>query len=161
MLSHQRLLKRAAKERGMVALEVALGLPVLLLAIFLWCEICFVSYISAMLDYAIAETSRHVRTYPHKNYAQEFARLIHSSDTLWRHFIDTDNLILKTWYQRDLRMLNESHYHGPPGSSQEGNLIAVYQVSYPYRPLFSRLTFGLMQPPVLMREVIAIQEYER
>lgn len=169
MFSRQRLFSEpnSSREHGMIALEVVLGLPGLLLAILLWCEICFVGYISAILDYTIAETSRSVRAYPYKNYAQEFTRTVNSNNAFWHHFIDTDKLIMKASYQRDLGMLNESHCRDNKqntlcySSNQEGSLIAVYQVSYHYRPLFSRFTFGHMQPPVMKREVIAVQEYER
>ena len=150
--------------RGVVALETALGLPVLLFAICLWCEICFVSYIGAMLDYALAETSRYVRAYPHKDYAAEFARIFNASNSVWQQFIDSDKLILKVSYQKDLAMLEESHCQDRTlcfSSVQKKSLIAVYQVSYPYRPLFSQFTFETIPIPVLKREIIAVQEYER
>ncbi|CAM3513860.1 TadE family protein [Parendozoicomonas haliclonae] len=159
-------LRQPLRQEGMVALETALGLPVLMLAIFLWCEMCFVGYVSAILDYTITESARHLRAYPHDHYHQAFHRIINNDQSFWRHFIDTERLVLESWYQADMDMLYESHCRENTGTlcytqEQKGSLIAVYQVEYRYRPLFHIFRLGRIETPVLRREVIAVQEYER
>ena len=166
-VSGHRLSGSGSGSRGVIAIETVLGLPFLFMAIWLWAEIIHLGYVSALLDYAVSESSRMVRAYPYRNYKSEFIRLLRNDSSIWHAFVDIERLTIETFYFSRVDQLGgynkqpDGNTVRPRSEPQNGRTIAIYRVAYPYRPLFHALAFSSNPVPTLRREVIAVQEYER
>lgn len=154
------------KQRGVVSIEVALGLLSFLMMIFYWMEVSYMGFVSAVVDYTVTEVSREARTGDHKGqYSDVVNRLINEgTDSLWVHFLDTSKITVSVRYFSGVQQLEDDDCRSAADVCLSGEArwspIAVYQVSYPYQPLVLSLLLDT-DAVRISREVIAIQEYER
>ncbi|MTI15564.1 TadE/TadG family type IV pilus assembly protein [Sansalvadorimonas verongulae] len=155
------------KEKGTVAIETAFGMFFFLFIVLFWCEISYMGFVSATLDYAIAETSRSARTAPAKDYRESFRRALRDSHSLWAPVIQVSKLSLQTYYYDTVTELSSEHC---PKTAEafcsskkrpKHAAIAVYRIQYSYEPFFASLFSSNGAFTTLSREVISIQEYER
>ncbi|WP_281647979.1 TadE/TadG family type IV pilus assembly protein [Parendozoicomonas sp. Alg238-R29] len=158
---------KGANQRGTVTIETALGMFFFLLVIFYWCEISYMGFVSASLDYAVAEASRSARTKPAKDYQVNFKEILKGSSQLWSSIIDTNKLSVSIHYYDSVLDL-ASEYCPEKGqqfckekAKPKDASIAIYRVTYLYKPIFTSLFINNARMPVISREVISIQEYER
>ncbi|WCE32563.1 TadE/TadG family type IV pilus assembly protein [Vibrio sp. SCSIO 43137] len=157
---------------GTIAVEAAIGLPVLLFVVLLWVELCFIFYAISSTEHAFAS-------------AVIYAKKVNIEDSSWEKYQDIVELKLKEsksarilWgrttvpssvsinvtYFKEYAFLSQcselylSSHKCPSGSSDYKNgAIAIYSLSYTYQPL---LLNWLPAMPI-KREIMAVQEYER
>lgn len=167
------------KQKGIVAIEFAMGFPIFLFMCFAWLELCYLSYISALTDYAVAYAVRESKSYvatkgtnPQQFYQARFKDILTMDDSIWTHYVDVNKFKVHVSYFKDLAPLmapcvdkkvpvdeqKPNQNCLPEGvASPTGAAIALYSVEYQYRPLIMPVLNGLM----LKREIIAVQEHER
>ncbi|MCL6271463.1 pilus assembly protein [Sansalvadorimonas sp. 2012CJ34-2] len=164
--------KRQSKsgQRGVVAIEFAIGVFAFLMMIFYWMEVSYMGFVSAMVDYAVSESSRVARTTRSEDadYGVIFKHIIDKNDSVWGQFIDADDFVLRTNYFSSVsdivscsNSLGTAACTGASATPTSDMPIAIYNVSYPYRPLFATLFFDQIGAVTIRREAITIQEFER
>ncbi len=157
--------KGQQKQRGVVAIEFAIGFFSFWLMCVAWIEMSYMSYISAISDLAIAEAARSAKV-EQTDYLTTFNQVIRSSTSLWGGFVDERNFSYSVQYLSSIDDLVDYTANCIP---QEGNssvecgsvnnsAIAIYRISYDFHSIFS---FFMDQTTVFSREAIVIQEYER
>ena len=155
------------RQAGTVAIETAIGMFFFLILVFFWCEVSYMGYVSATLDYAIAEAGRAARTTPSIDYRTVFRQTLRNKSSLWAPVIQMNKLTLKTFYYDSIKDLVTEHC--PKGkktfcrakTKSKNAAIAIYQIQYPYQPFFATLFSRNALRTTLSREIIAIQEHER
>lgn len=156
---------RSSKRKiaGVVSIEFALGFMAFWTLITGWIEASYISYVSALGDYAIAEAARSAKK-EHKDHLNVFKKIIDSDDAVWSGWVDSTNFKVRVNYIDSLADLEV--FTGNPVSDEPeveyGNstwsAIAIYHVSYDYNGIF---TFLMEGETVFDREVIVVQEYQR
>ena len=154
---------RRKKQQGVFAIEFAMGILLFLMMIFYWMEVSYMGFVSSVVDYAVAESSRGARTVPSDDYRKEFKSILDDSNSGWASFVDAERFTLKVSYFKDIQSLDcdESKKECDGETSPLNNPLAIYRVSYPYQPLFASLFFEDIGTMTISREVITVQEYER
>ena len=155
------------KQKGVVAIETALGLFSFLLMIFFWMEVSYMGFVSALMDYSVTEAGRSAKASPSDNYNTLFKNIVRDADSLWGSFVDVNTIEFETKYYQTVGALADETCEDDGETpfcnateEVENSPIAVYRVSYPYQPLFLSL-FVDTDEMTISREVITIQEYER
>ena len=145
-------------QKGVVAIETALGLLAFLMMIFYWMEVSYMGFVSSLMDYASAEGSRAARTseLEEGDYQKLFEDIIKDSGSIWGQFVDADDIKVSTYFCESVEQAasldcNEDGSNYP---------IAVYQLTYYYQPLLTSLFFKPGETMAISREAFAIQEYE-
>lgn len=161
------------KQKGVFIIETALGLVAFLMMIFYWVEVSYMGFVSSLMDYTATEASRSSRTASLDDYKQEFQKILmeeqDSPGSIWFHFLDTDRFEdnIEVYYYEKVEDMacqindSENHSYCNYTGTAEGAPLAIYRVSYPYRPVFTSLFVKPGNSLTISREVIAIQEYER
>ncbi|PJC86091.1 pilus assembly protein TadE [Vibrio sp. HA2012] len=153
-------------QKGVVAIEFALGFFVFWLMMATWVEMSYMSYISSVGDYAIAKASREAKK-DTENYISTFKSIIESNDSLLSDLVDPESFKVGVRYLDTLSELEritdvcstDSDGEFSCGSESETNkAIAIYHIEYDYNSMFS---YFLDDTTVFSREVIVVQEYER
>ena len=170
-----RLKQKRSKQKGVVAIETALGLFAFLLMIFFWMEVSYMGFVSALMDYSVSESARVAKASgDDRNYNSVFEDEVRKggNSSLWGQFLDVSKISIRiSYYNKVSDVKNPACLIGEP---EEGSLevcsttededkpnpIAIYQVTYPYAPLLLSLFFDT-DTLSIKREVITIQEYER
>ncbi|MBV7296472.1 TadE/TadG family type IV pilus assembly protein [Enterovibrio paralichthyis] len=143
------------KHRGLVTLEFIFGFMVMFTCLMFWVELCVIGFLSSMVDYAVAESSRVARSSANANYATVFRSAIDNSDDVWTKIIDPEKFAVSVEYFSSFQDAAT-----PPGSVfGVDKPIALYEVTYHYDPIFPM--FFNEDNLTLTRQVFAIQEYER
>ncbi|PWI35217.1 pilus assembly protein TadE [Vibrio albus] len=163
-------MKRATKfrQRGVAAIEFALGFFAFWLMMAAWIEMGYMSYVSSVGDYAIAKASR-IAKKDTDNYISTFKTIVESNDSLLSALVNKNSFKIGVRYLDDLSELrntidvcttNEDGeiVCGAEGETGEDKAIAIYHIEYDYNSMFS---YFLDDKTVFSREVIVIQEYER
>ncbi|MFK0570901.1 TadE family protein [Endozoicomonas sp.] len=160
--------QKKSKQKGVVAIETALGLFAFLLMIFFWMEVSYMGFVSALMDYSVTEAARNAKASRSDDYSDVFRDAIQESDSLWGSFIDVEQISFSTHYYETVDALADETCDGEDAlpfcnetPTAEDSPIAIYRVSYPYQPLFISLFIDPDKPMTISREVITIQEYER
>lgn len=155
----KRIRQKGIKQRGVVAIETALGMFAFLLMIFYWMEVSYMGFVSALVDYSVTEAGRSAKASERVDYKKIFEAAIKNTNSLWGSFIDVDDLGVETKYCKTVDDLAREACNGAKTKSP----IAIYRVSYDYQPLFLSLFMGQKEANAMKisREVITIQEYER
>lgn len=155
----KRIRQKGIKQRGVVAIETALGMFAFLLMIFYWMEVSYMGFVSALVDYSVTEAGRSAKASERVDYKKIFEAAIKNTNSLWGSFIDVDDLGVETKYCKTVDDLAREACNGAKTNSP----IAIYRVSYDYQPLFLSLFMGQKEANAMKisREVITIQEYER
>ncbi len=155
------------KNRGVAAIEFAIGFIFFWYMIAAWVEMSFMSYVSAVGDLAISSASQYAKKYDSTDFATRFnQQLTGSSDSLWKNFINTSNYSTTVYYLDDFSDLTTNTLDCEPAEDESnaecgtssGSAIALYRVTYNYDPMFN---FFLDSDLVFSREVIVIQENQR
>ena len=106
------------KQKGVVAIEVAMGLFGFLLMMFYWMEVSYLGFVSSLMDYAVTEASRGART---GSSAVTIMRVFLEmpsigSGSLWASFIDTEKFEDETCFYAVEKLFDEleelsRHHH--------------------------------------------------
>ncbi|CED57495.1 TadE/TadG family type IV pilus assembly protein [Aliivibrio wodanis] len=160
-----RLIKYKKNQKGVVAIEFALGFFGFWLMCMAWVEMSYMSYISAIGDLAIAEASRSSKVEEEK-YLESFENIIYDSDSLWAGLVDTSNFRISIQYLSDIDdlvaqkdpCLPEDKNVSAECGSEVKSALAIYRIDYDFNSIF---TYFMSETNVFSREVIVIQEYER
>lgn len=176
------------KQKGVFAIEFALGFLVLFMFTMLIFEACRLTYICAVLDYTAAEAARDTRVQLHKN--QDFAKYVgkncatdvpanekqkcqqiqsfsNNQFTIWfQSFINEKGGKLWEVFTANNKMtVTSRHYKNlheltidSPNATWKNNAISLYEVNYQYQPLFFRWS---LSDSTIKRHVLVIDEFER
>ncbi len=170
--------------KGVVAIEFAIGAATFFMMIFYWMEVSYMGFVSATVDFAVAESGRAARTGNSVDYEKLFKQALQNSDSLWAGFVDTDKFTVHISYFNDIGQLQgcgtnasslgcqgdiKKDSDGNPIKNDDDNYIklweehplAIYRVEYPYQPLIAQTFFPSLNTLTISREVIAVQEYQR
>ncbi|MDK9760304.1 hypothetical protein KIV40_34775, partial [Vibrio sp. D173a] len=85
------IFKKRRRQSGVVSIEFALGFFAFWLFIAAWVEVCFLSYVSAATDLAIANASREAKK-DNSTYLTSFKQVLDNSDTVWSNFVDSSKV---------------------------------------------------------------------
>ncbi|WED24573.1 pilus assembly protein [Vibrio sp. JC009] len=162
-------MKRFSK--GSVTVEVAIGIPVFIVVIALWFELCVMMIAINIADNALVSAvsfskkqgSIHgAKAADYKKFVEQ--TLEEAAGILWTGVIDPQSVESGiTYFKHYSDAVICSRYSviiencSQASDSAEGMAIALYQITYTYRPMFG---FGIPELPV-RREHFAIQENER
>ena len=146
------------KQQGVVAIETALGLPAFLLMVFFWMEVSYMGFVASIVDYTASQASRLSRTHDYPDYQDAVDDIVQNgTDSLWKSFLDMDEFTMTVRYYDSVSDLEDRSV-----STASKSPIAVFDASYPYRPLFTYLFSNADDANMtIRREVIAILEHER
>ncbi|AMG29410.1 pilus assembly protein TadE [Grimontia hollisae] len=144
-------------QKGVVSIEFSIGVTVLFYALFAWVEICTMGFISSVVDYAIAESSRAARTSANADYDKLFKDALANSDHLWTRIVDPEKFTVSVSYFDSFSQASDINAIG--GVVRDDMPIALYRISYDYSPTFAY--FFDNDTVTLSREVFALQEFER
>lgn len=158
-------------QKGVVAIEFIAGFfSFWLMCIFL-AEVSYVSYVSALGDLMITKATRNAKLVKdEQTFSQAFNDALNEQDSIWKHLVNSQGFQRSIRYVEtfdDLEQIEDSCVPEEGESSVECNkpdeneqmAIAIYRVSYNYKPIFSSF-FG-SQESVFAREMIVVQEYQR
>ncbi|MGF1691813.1 TadE/TadG family type IV pilus assembly protein [Photobacterium kagoshimensis] len=178
-------ISRFKRQKGVFAIEFALGFFVLFMFTMLIFETCRVTYIAAVLDYATAEAARDARVqlkkneefkkYEHincdeikeeseKNHCKRVKKIGKDQFSQWYYqFISSNAGVLwkvftsESNYELKVRAyLDPSHYENNLETSNwDKATIAEYTVTYTYRPIMFRWSFAESK---ITRKLLAIQD---
>ncbi|SON49787.1 TadE/TadG family type IV pilus assembly protein [Vibrio tapetis] len=177
-----------SKQQGVFAIEFALGFIVLFMFTVLIFEVCRLTYICSVLDYASAEAARDARVQMHKNsdfekYREknctdlsdpiEIQRCKHiqsfSGDQFafyFEQFVhDNGGKLWEVFTSKKKMEIKASHYKSLDDLDQQRintswkqNAISEYQLTYHYTPIFFKWSFTNTD---ITRHVLVISEFER
>lgn len=164
-------------EKGVVSLEFALIFPIFFTMMFMWAEICFMSYVSSLGDFAISQTARVVKASYRRDagtvaYASELKSTLDST-LFGQYFADNFEVDVRYLKSSELGKLSEECGYVVDDvtgevvntckldgyTTGEARPVAVYHITYTYSPILSSLIIS--GDAIFDREVIAVQEYER
>ncbi|MCG6461806.1 pilus assembly protein [Vibrio parahaemolyticus] len=157
-------------QKGSITVEVAMGIPIILIAFFAWVELCTLIYAMGTVDDAFTVGVKNVKKAGSwdstENYAQDIVNeLTNYNSALGTNLIKEDSIDVNVYYfsnVRDLQKCSSSSYENISDcpyykASSRSNPIALYELNYSYHPMFSSWFPDIS----LKREIIAIQEFER
>ncbi|CAM3794702.1 hypothetical protein VA7868_03104 [Vibrio aerogenes CECT 7868] len=161
---------------GIATIEFVLGFMAFWWVCMAWVEMSYMSYVSALSDYAVSEAARIAKLDDSNDcqsegcqtaYLQLFQSALQDQQSLWARFIDTSDFTFSIQYVKDqqaLAQLGDNDCTVNTGESikecgtAHHSTIAVYRVNYRYQPMFN---YFLDSAQLFTREAIVIQEYER
>lgn len=158
--------------RGTVAVEAAIGIPVLLFVILLWVELCFMFYAISSTEHAFASAVFYAKKVSiedshwenYRDIVESKLKESESAGMLWGRTTVPSSVTVDVRYFKDYASLSQcsdlnlSSQACPSGSSDFMNgAIAIYSLSYTYQSLL--LNWFSAMP--IRREIITVQEYER
>lgn len=159
------------RHRGAFTVEVAMGLPILLMFVFGWIEVCLMTFNVSMTDHALTTAVMRTKKAGDSsgrdtvNYRQQIKdELTKTGGYLWGRGVKPGSVKIDVDYFRDfggfLKCTDEysSAAECPERRDEPENMtLAVYSLEYVYNPL-SSIWFP---EATINREIITIQEYER
>jgi tight adherence protein E len=168
----------ARRSKGVASIEFVLGFMAFWWICMAWIEMSYMSYISALSDYAVSDAARLSKltsqtqcdgdeSCQETQFLNVFKTALHNQSSLWAHFIDPAKFTFSIQYVTDENALeNLTDDYCPVKKDQTysecgtaaDSAIAIYRINYPYTPMFN---FFLKGEQLFSREVIVIQEYER
>ncbi|USD38920.1 TadE/TadG family type IV pilus assembly protein [Ferrimonas sp. SCSIO 43195] len=159
------------RQRGTVAVEAALGLPLLILMVLAWLEFCVLTYAMAATDHALATAVNAAKRQGSlsstvvADYEYALLQALRENGIQW--WMSSEELgavRAEVVYFSDLSALAqcsqgdaELQSCAQASSSGLNASVAVYQVDYRYQPMFNVYLPELR----VHREVVAVQEYQR
>lgn len=156
------LYKKLQEEKGIVAVEFSFVIVIFLLMVFFIFEISRYMFISSAIDFMLSSAARTSasRSASNTDYNELFRKSITTDNGFWAGFIDPSLLATRVTFCDTVTQVIANKC-----SAAESDLkkLAVYQVSYRYRPLIlvpgaDALITALENS--LSRQVISVQEYE-
>lgn len=165
--------RQKRKIAGVVSIEFALSFMAFWTLLMGWFEANYISYISSVCDYAIAQSSRKAKK-EGEDYLTVFKETLYGvgeggDGAFWGKLLEKEKFKIRVSYVNDLPTLEmqKAPCKSPTisGAAAEAicgeetlQAIAIYYITYDYGGLFTFLTSG---NTVFAREVIVIQEYQR
>jgi tight adherence protein E len=162
------------KQKGVVAIEFALGFMAFWLMCMAWVEMSYMSYVSAICDVTIAQAASAAKKTDlekdtatnKKEYLSLFQNALKKNGNLWGNVVDTNKFHTSVRYLSSVEDLAQTENPCIPDESTSqkvcgtanNSAIAIYHLTYDFKPIF---TFFMDGTTVFSREVIVIQEYER
>lgn len=171
MFSHRRCVKSKKSKKGVVAIEFAAGFFAFWLMCLFLAEVSYVSYVSALGDLMITKATRNTKLVKdEQSFATAFNEALNEQNSIWK------TLVTQQGFQRSIRYVDsfsdlenvtttcepaegQSSVECNKPDADEQIAIAIYRVSYNYKPIFSKF-FG-DDTTVFSREMIVVQEYQR
>lgn len=162
--------RTSRKQKGVVAIEFAIGFFAFWLMVAAWVEISYMAYVGSMGDLAVAHASRVAKKEAYadedtETYLKSFSSVIKESGSIWQHVIDTSKISVSVQYLdtlNDLLDVKECVIPSDESSAECGTSanksLAIYTIDYRYNSIFSYFS---KFDGVMSREVIVVQEYER
>ncbi len=157
-------------QKGSVSVEVAMGIPIILIAFFAWVELCTLTYAMSTVDDAFTLGVRNVKKSGSWSSSVDYAQkikyeLTNYSGALGTNLIKKDSIDVNVYYFNsvsDLSKCSSSSYESISDCpyykvTPRANPIALYELNYSYHPIFSSWFSDIS----LKREIIAVQEFER
>ncbi|MCO4784963.1 hypothetical protein [Marinomonas atlantica] len=149
---------KAKKQRGLAAIELALGFVGFWTLCLVWVEMSYVSYMSALGDIMITQASSEAKR-GDSGFLTAFDNALAEQDSLWRHLVDEDDFTTSIRYVADFEALAAISGDAAIPIGESGDVdspIAIYRISYRFTPVFTTL-FGSTEE-IFTREMIVIQE---
>lgn len=163
--------------RGVAAIEFAMVAGLFFMMVFFIVEMSRVAYISGVLDLASSEGAKMAKNFDGKNsqsYKEKFSEVLYGGKAgrLWRNILKQEDVNISVSFvncdKKDCiaktidKIRNSSDMSS--GNNISGNAenapIAIYRISYHYKPMFFPFASSLFNDR-LVREVVFVQEYER
>jgi tight adherence protein E len=166
------------KQKGVVAIEFALGFMAFWMMCMAWVEMSYMSYVSAICDVTISQAARAAKKVDLSaaasgsttTYLSTFSDVINNSESVWAGVIDRTKFTTKVHYLSSVgdlgkvkklciiedENLPEDENATEDCGSADGSAIAIYSISYDFDSIFS----FFIDNTTFTREVIVIQEYE-
>ena len=171
------MMRRKKKQGGVAAIEFVMGFMLFWWICMAWVEVSYMSYVSAVSDLAVSESSRASRLEDSvdsscavegclKSYSARFKQALNDTDSLWAKFVDPSKFRFSIEYlktQQELETLpNDSCVLGEKETEKEcgtskDSAIAIYRINYDYQPMFN---YFINSSQLFSRGVIGIQESE-
>ncbi len=159
------IFKKRRAQNGVVTIEFALGFFGFWIFIAAWLEVCFLSYVSAVTDLAMANASREAKK-GNEAYVTAFKDVLNESGSVWSNFVDANKVKSSVRYvdtMANLHLISDicTPTNTSPGATcgvEENSSIAIYHLSYELDGIF---TYIIDNETLLSREIIVVQEYER
>ncbi|ELV8624961.1 pilus assembly protein [Vibrio cidicii] len=159
------------RQKGALTVEVAMGLPILLMMCFSWVEICLLSYSMSISDHALTVSVIRTKKLGSASstttvaYQKELEKHINQQGGVaWKYLAKEGSVKIHVDYFKDYQdfVICNTDYEDveqcPKKSRQPKNMaIAMYRMEYTYNTLFD----GFLPDFKVRRELMAIQEYER
>lgn len=156
---------------GSMTVEAALGLPVFVVLVFFWIELCVMVFSMSMIDHVITTSVIEIKKMGESsqkssiNYQNVINRqLSAASSILGINAVDKGSVSISVKYIDDFYDLKmcDSRYNKitdcPHVTNRaESSPLAIYSIKYDYKPLVSPW-FPKFE---VKREIMAVQEYER
>ncbi len=156
--------------RGSVAVEAAVGIPILIFLVLSWIELCLIFYSINLTEHAFSKAvfeakKVNLRSSSYSNYKSFiYDRLLEYGGTLWKESTISDSVVVDVNYFNNYSSLLQctSDYEyvnqcSTASSDYKNMAIAIYSLTYTHRPLIS-----IWVPPMpIKREIITVQEYGR
>lgn len=154
-----------SKQKGVVAIEFMLGFLVYFSMIAFWIDACYIGYISAMVDYTIAEASRESKSKSKDDYKALFQSVVNRNGSIWSSFVDVNKFSVKTrYYDSVSELVVPCSTDGNGECTEVGNpndsALAVYTIKYDHSSIYAFFENN-KKTLAISREIFTIQEYER
>lgn len=147
-------------QRGSALVEVSFVIFPFIMTVLFIAEICRITFISASLDLALAESGRMSSvSYSSENYKSNFEKSLKDKLTSWPLFSRDVKIEQSIKSCSDIDMLIAS----PARCSSEqhkNNPLALYSVKIEYKPVFFIFPSNFVNNE-LQRSVVLIQEFQR
>lgn len=165
-------MNRRRRIRGAIAIEAAIGIPVLLFVIMLWVELCILFFAISSTEHAFAEAVFYAKKVDIENsiwgnYTDVIDSKLRGKGTsglLWGETTVRSSVQINAAYFKDFASLHQCSNldlpaHDCPSSSSDfrNGAIAIFSLSYIHKPL----VLGWFPTMSIRREIITVQEYER
>jgi len=159
------------KQKGVVAIEFAIGFMGFWLMCMAWIEMSYMSYVSAICDVTISQAAKVAKkadvdeNIDAETYLSIFNAALENSDSIWSGVVNTENLRTSVRYVSNINELVDTIDPCIPADdettaqcgSSVNRAIAIYRVSYD----FTNILTYFMGQTTFIREVIVVQEYGR
>lgn len=159
------------KQRGVAAIEFAIGFIAFWLMCVVWIETSYISYVSSLGDLMISQAARESKlNSDDDNFLGRYEAAIRQDGSIWQGLVNKEKFRYSIRYVKSYEDLgnvteicqsdddNQKSLECDKPSGSEKAPIAIYRISYQYEPIFSY--FGTSKD-VFSREMIVIQEYQR
>lgn len=157
--------------RGAVAVESAIGIPILLFVILLWAELCFLLFAISSTEHAFANAVFYAKKIDVNDISGDYIDIIKSKlldPTFSGHLLgDTtvqSSISVSAHYFKNYSSLVQCSDPAilidncPEASTSYSNgVISIFRLQYLYKPL----ALSWFKSIPITREIITVQEYER
>lgn len=131
-------MRSLCKQKGVTAIEFALGALVLFFATFAIFESSYQIYVVNMTEYSLRETIRNTKIYEGKGinqqYEDKFRSLIEADNNLWHFLIDSARFSIKGRYYKTYDDFIANRGHSEQGLNFNYDLAEI-TVTYHYSPM--------------------------